>query len=242
MINKNMSLYALVVVIVFSMTGCGDDTYIEQTYYGSKLVIANEQVWLRNNSANRLSQAYEKLNGDSYGITVFSEYNEEMDETIDYEIGLGSINGGKLSFTVEVPDNDNLLKWDDLKKFFNIVVEGEGWDVEIDEEATKGTFILLMTDVDEYALIREGVSGTSSSLSDESVLFIYVDQDCIITGEAKEDERVLYTFNPFTLSLKAGWNTIWYKQTYTTSGRSSFDMDIKNPDLKWVLIPTVPTK
>jgi hypothetical protein len=52
----------------------------------------------------------------------------------------------------------------------------------------------------------------------------------------------MYTFNPFTLRLKEGWNTVWYKQTYTTSGKSDFSMDIKNPDLKWVLVSTVPTK
>jgi hypothetical protein len=233
MIKTNMSLYALAALIVFLMTACGDDKKSEQTYYGSNaLVIANEQVWLRNYSTNKVSQAHEKYNGKDYDVTVFNEYVEE--------IGSGTIYGGKLSFTVTVPGN--LLEWEKLKRNFGNTTEGEGWDVEIDKNTTKGTFILLVTDEDKYQLFKEGLSGTSSSVSDEAVYFIYVDTDCTITGNSKEDTRVMYTFNPFTLKLKAGWNTLWYKQTYTSSGMSSFFMDIKNPDLKWVLISTVPTR
>jgi hypothetical protein len=229
---------ALAAVIVFGVSGCNNDTNSEQTYYGSNtLSIVNEQVWLRNYSANRLSQAYEK-SYESYDITVLSEY---MLGEYSEEIGFGTINGGILNFTVNVPEN--LVGWDKLKVFFNIITEGLGWDVEIDDETTTGTFIEILTNVeDEYVLMREGVSGTNNSISDETVFFIYVNRDCTITGESKTDEQVMYTFNPFILRLKKGWNTIWYKQTYTTSGVSAFFMDIKNPDLKWVLISTVLTK
>jgi hypothetical protein len=230
-------------VILFGISSCNDDTNSEQTYneqtHYDTLVITGEQVWLRNYSTNRLSQAYEKFNERDYDIIVLGEYDKEISDYSE-EIGSGTINGGKLSFTVNVPQK--LLEWDKLKVLFNIITEGEGWNVTIDEDATKGTFIEILTDdEDEYALIKEGVSGTTSSISDETVLFIYVDSDCTITGSPRQDQLVMYTFNPFTLKLKRGWNTVWYKQTYTTSGRSSFFMDIKNPDLKWVLIPTVPT-
>jgi hypothetical protein len=231
---KLVPLFHIAIAALIGAAGCGgDDTKSEQTYYGSKkLVIANEQVWLRNNSTNRLSQAYEKFNEKNHDITVLSEYVEE--------IGSGSINKGKLSFTVNVPEN--LLEWDDLKVFFNVIVEGEGWDVEITGDAPKGTFIEILTDdEDAYMLMKEGLSGTTSSLSDEWVFFVYVDSNCEISGKSKEDTRVMYTLNPFTIKKKKGWNTVWYKQTYTTSGRSSFSMAVKNPDLKWVLIPTVPT-
>jgi hypothetical protein len=229
--------FTLVTVIIFGMAGCGNDKYSEQTYYGSKeLIITNEQVWLRNYSANRVSQVHEKYNEKNYGITVLSEY---VFNGYSEEIGSGTINGGKLSFTVDKPVD--LLEWDELKVFFTIA-ENIGWKADIDDDTVKGTFILPVTNEDQYVLIREGVSGTTSSISDESVYFVYFDKDCIITGESSEDEQVMYTFNPFTLKLKKGWNTIWYKQTYTTSGKSSFSMNIKNPDLKWVLIPTVETK
>jgi hypothetical protein len=232
---------ALAAAIVLGASGCGKNSYTERTYYGSDtLNIVNEQVWLRNNSTNRVSQAYEKYNEKNYDIIVLGEYDEEISEYSE-EIGSGTIIGGKLSFTVNVPQI--LLKWDKLKILFNTITEGIGWDVTIDNDTTKGTFIEILTDdEDEYMLTREGLSGTTSSLSDETVFFIYIDTDCIITGEPKEDKKVMYTFNPFTLSLKKGWNTIWYKQTYTSSGRSDFSMDIKNPDLKWVLISTVLTK
>jgi hypothetical protein len=232
-------MISLLAVIVFGVAGCNDNTNSEQTYYEQihyeTLSITGEQVWLRNYSTNRLSQAYEKFN-ESYGITVLSEYI--LDEYSE-EIGSGTINEGVLSFTVD--ESFDLVKWDTLKIFFNIIAEKEGWDVEIDNDATKGTFILLVTDEDEYALIKEGISGTSSSISSETVYFVYVDGDCTITGGSRVDEQVMYTFNPFTLPLKKGWNTLCYKQTYTTYGKSSFSMDIKNPDLKWVLIPTVAT-
>jgi hypothetical protein len=231
----------LLAIIAVGVSGCGDDTGGEQTYYGSgTLKITGEQVWLRNYSTNKLSQAYEKYYEKQHDVIVLGEYDNETSEYSE-EIGSGTINGGELNVIVNVPHH--LLEWDKLKVLFNIITEGEGWDVSIDEDATNGTFIEILTnDEDEYMLVKEGVSGTTSSISDEWVLFVYVDRDCTITGESKVDERVMYTFNPFTLRLKRGWNTIWHKQTYTTSGRSSFFMDIKNPDLKWVLISTVPTR
>jgi hypothetical protein len=235
----------LLPVLVFMVTACANNndeqTYYEKTHYGAgTLNMRNEQVWIRNGSTNRLSQAYEKYDEKKdYDIIVLSEYDEETDA--DNTIGSGTINGGKLNFNVDEPVT--LLKWDKLKVFFNIIVEGEGWDVDIDDADVKGTFIEILTnDEGQYMLIREGLSGTASSISDETVFFLYVEGDCVITAKLKGDERVMYTFNPFTLKLKRGWNTVWYKQTYTTSGRSSFFMDIKNPDLKWVLVSTVPTK
>jgi hypothetical protein len=186
---------SLVTVIIFMITSCGSDTYSEPTYYGSgKLIITNKQVWLRNYSANRVSQAYEKYNGKNYGITVLSEY---IFDGYSEEIGSGTINKGELSFTVDAPED--LLEWEDLRSFFNIIVEGKGWDVKIDESSTKGTFILPVTDKDQYVLIRENVSGTTSSLSDESVYFLYIDKDCTIIGKSKEDTQILYTFYPFML-------------------------------------------
>jgi hypothetical protein len=235
----------LLTAFVFMVTACDNDdtsneqTYYEQTYYGTgALSIVNEQVWVRNYSTNRLSQAYERYDEKKYDVVVLREFVDETDE--DNVTGFGTINGGILNFTANVPDN--LLQWEKLKVFFNTIVEGEGWDVDIDDDTVKGTFILLLTVEEPYALMREGLSGTSSSLSDETVFFLYVDGDCIISAGPQEDERVMYTFNPFTLGLKAGWNTVWYKQTYTSSGISSFSMDKKNPDLKWVLVPTVQTK
>ncbi|MDR0313034.1 MAG: hypothetical protein LBI14_05505 [Treponema sp.] len=229
-------IIVILAVILIVVSGCSYDIKSKQTYYGSTLIIADEQVWLRNHTTNRLSQAYEMFNERDYNITVLSEY---LFNGYSEEIGFGTIRRGKLSFTVNAPID--LLEWKDLKVFFNTITEGKGWDVEINNAATKGTFILPVTDVDEYALIREGLSGTTSSISDESVYFIYVDKDCTITGKSKEDQVILYTFYPFTLKLKKGWNTIWYKQTYTSYGKSFFSMDIKNPDLKWVLIPTAQT-
>jgi hypothetical protein len=229
-------IFAFAAAMIFAMSGCGDNTdstdkYYEQTHY-STIAIAGEQVWLRNYSANRLSQAYEKFTED-YDITVINENSEE--------VGSGTIHGGILNLTADnVPGT--LLDWDDLKVFFNVIVEGEGWDVAIDKGETNGTFIEILTEGEgPYILTKEGLSGTRNSISAEWVFFVYVDRNCTISGESKEDEQVMYTFNPFSLELKEGWNTIWHKQTYTTSGRASFFMDIKNPDIKWVIIPMIPT-
>ncbi|MCL1818333.1 MAG: hypothetical protein FWG35_05325, partial [Spirochaetaceae bacterium] len=68
--------------------------------------------------------------------------------------------------------------------------------------------------------------------------FIYVDRDCTISAGTRWIEAFSYTLNGFTLDLYEGWNTICLTQTYTTIGKSDFSMAVKNPDLKWVLIPT----
>ena len=234
-------------IIVTLFASCGEnpgenpdsfDSYIEFTNYGSKLEFDDQQVWVRNTSTNIPSKMYEKYDGNN-SLYIINEYVQL--------IGLGNITEGKLNFSIDSPGD--LLEWDNLKLFFEIITEGEGWDVEADNDVN-GTFIEIANFSEDihtpmqmnYVLMREGISGTNNSFSSEWVFFVYVDRNCKITGKYKEDTRVTYIFNAFELNLTEGWNTICFKQTYTSVGRSTFEMSVKNPNIKWVLIPNIPTK
>ena len=228
---KPLEIVAVVVLVAFSMLSCEDNPgYTEITHYGNNaLSINGEQVYTRNYSATKLSEMYDKFSGN-YEISVLVEGGKE--------VSTGAIQNGILDFTVAGLLESEELDWDDLKIFFKIVEEGEGWEnVTIDKPGIRGSLIELKTKTGNKVLMREGMSGTDTSLSTEWVFFIYVDGDCKITGDYWVDEVVDYSFYPFELNLYEGWNTICFTQTFTAFGRSAFYMAVKNPDLKWVLVP-----
>jgi hypothetical protein len=101
---------------------------------------------------------------------------------------------------------------------------------------------------------REGFSGTSSSITMDSVFYLYVDRDCTVKGEYMgrdyADSLLVtagykgYTYNAFELRLKKGWNTICETQTHTSSGESVISLSLRNPNNnKWVLLndPYIPS-
>ena len=228
---KTLGIITVSVLMAFSVLSCEDNpSYTGITHYGNNaLSINGQQVYTRNYSATKLSEMYDKFSGD-YAISVLVEGGKE--------VSTGTIRNGILDFTVAELHESEELDWDDLKIFFKIVEEGEGWEnVTIDKSGIKGSLIELKTKTGDKALMREGMSGTDTSLSAEWVFFIYVNADCKITGDYWVDEVVDYTFNAFELNLYAGWNTICFTQIFTTFGRSAFYMAVKNPDLKWVLVP-----
>ena len=253
-IIKLFLIIVLVAVIVLLMVTCAEpskgESYNGPAFYGDTISIRDAQVWERNYTANKISQMYSKFDGsaeimvlDDPGFPVHSSW--------------GSIQNGKLSIIVNKLEQDELLKWDSppdwalglplssldsnkltFKYFFASIADGAGWDAQIDKTETKGNYILLITNDKKNALMREDISGTNNSFSCEWVFFVYVDRACKITGASRVIESFSYTLNAFTLNLYAGWNTICLTQTYTTVGKSTFSMAVKNPDLKWVLIPT----
>ena len=243
-IRKPLVCIASAVMLLFGMAACNLDTsgetYHGRTHYGNTLSINGQQVWERNYTVNKISQMYTRFEGND-NIMIITELGEL--------VGFGAIRKGIMDLNIHEPEF--LLNWDTpqysgsppreippLNRFFEIMAEGVGWDdVRIDDETTKGTFILPETYDFSRALMREGVAGTNNSISFETVYFIYVDKNCKITSNSRLIKPFAYTLNAFTLNLVQGWNTICFKQTYTTPGNSTFSMEIKNPDLKWVLIP-----
>ena len=95
-------------------------------------------------------------------------------------------------------------------------------------------------------LDRHRFTGTASSLTMETILYIYVDRDCRITGEP--DKGIIpgnyyyYSQGSLDLSLKKGFNMVTRRETYLSygSGSAYISMEIRNPltdseSYKWVI-------
>ena len=224
-------------IMIFIITSCGDTTDINnnkeyetlyRTHFENSLEISGQQVWQQNPIATKLSNAYLEFKGNRNISIVFldpADYNM-------ITIGSGKIQNGLLSFKVNEPESSYLLDWNDLKSMFFF------WsNIEIDVPEIKGNFILPLTTYNEK-LSRERLLGTDFSLSQEIVIFIYVDNNCQITGDYAEgqgDGFFYYTESNLSLKLKKGWNTLCRKESYGRSGKAGISMEIKNPDCKWVI-------
>jgi hypothetical protein len=201
-------------------------------------------MWVQNSETNRINDmTYLKYTGEDKAIYVFPafSYNPEGKIIQSQEpAGSGTIKNGFLSFTVDELAEGKLINSDNLKELF------KEWDnVQIAPTTVKGNIIYPVT-TDGGCLNREGLTGTRSSISLESILYIYISEDCQITGDSgggkTEDGHFSYTDSPLNLSLKRGWNTVCRKQTYTGDsnneeyGYEKETIEIKNPnDFKWVL-------
>jgi len=238
--------------IIFLMAACNDTVdsgnsgNIDNngpTHYTGALRMSG-QVWVQNSETNRINDmTYLKYTGADKAISVFPafSYNPEGKIIQSREpAGSGIIKNGFLSFTVDELAEGNLINADNLKELF------KEWDnVQIAPSTVKGNIIYPET-TDGERLNREGLTGTRSSISMESILCIYINENCQITGSSgggkTEDDHFSYTDSSLNLSLKRGWNTVCRKQTYTADsnneeyGYEKETIEIKNPhDFKWTL-------
>jgi hypothetical protein len=228
---------ALEALILFSMAACDSETDNGHsddndgpTHFGDLLKISGQQVW-EHTGINRIKEAYRKFMGEDCDIFIF---------TIDGKpVGEGEIKNGKLSFEVSALGQENLMEAERLKYLF-----AEYDEVAIEPPEVEGNIIIFVKSDTEW-LNREGLSGSTSSLSLESVFFIYVNGNCRITGKPADKTWNLSYFsrteNPINLSLIKGWNTLSRKEKLLKEGLSEagpdyVSMGIKNPnDFKWTI-------
>jgi len=228
----------------------------ENPYSGNKLIIDNQQVWTRNRQAKKISQAYLKYGGN-HGITVFVFVAENdlfnNENALAKPVGSGSITNGILNIDqFSLKENEHLLDWkragnDHFRSFFS-----NYWhDTDINDSTVKGNMILLeaLTGNVPFGLLdRQRIYGTETSITCEVVLYIYVNKDCTITGNASEGyiqgQYYYYTDGNLNLKLKKGINMVCRKETYTTdfSGSAVISMEIREPiqnpeNFKWVIEP-----
>jgi hypothetical protein len=224
MVTKMFVITVIAAVIVFSMTACSVDQkkQAEETQYaGVMLNVPNEQVWNLIDGYT-ISDAYEKSTLTS-GVSIVTLTGDE--------ISTGEIKGGVLTFSVTEPEADNLLVWDVLKALFN------DWnDVTIDDLDAKGNVITVNIDAGGR-LNREKLYGTNTLLGLESIIYIFVNKNCRITGEYK-DGSYWYTAGILDLPLKRGWNLLCRREFLDMSGEDAVSMEMKQPvDFRWAIRP-----
>jgi hypothetical protein len=241
-----MRTAAMAGAIIFLLAVCSDTVDSGNngpTHYTGALSMSG-QMWVQNGETNRINdKTYLKYTGGNKEISVFPAFSSNPEGKIvqsEEQAGSGAIKKGVLSFSVDELAEGMLIDSDNLRELFR-----EWNNVEITPSTVKGNIIYSET-ADGYRLNREGLTGTRSSISLESVLYIYISGDCQITGspggEKTWDDHFSYTGSSLDLSLKKGWNTVCRKQTYTADsnneeyGYEKETIEIKNPnEFKWVL-------
>ena len=241
---KDKVFFILTAIIPLLTVTCNEpDNGINETsaYLSDKLDVSGEQVWMPNYNTGKVSQMLLKFKGDRKVDVIVIEY---ADAPIFYKVGTGKIEKGILSFNVNEMNVLNLLDSDNLFKIYFKDWYKTGNNIVMTPNV-KGNVITLVTLYNDdsgaepiEAVIREGFSGTSDSLTGEYIYYLYVNADCTISAGKAEKTDLKYTFNEFELSLRRGWNTICKSETYTTTGDSSYTMTVKNPAINWVMQKT----
>lgn len=250
----------------------------EIPYAGDTLAVSGQQIWTQNRYATKISQVYIPYQHDEPHNILALMYmlEDESGALLDYpapgQVGSGRIINGVLDFDTSVQlsgltEKKYLLKWkyavpateeneeqaiDGFRSFFSRYWANVNINNEEDNDEIKGNMVLLAAFTligDPVGMLdRQGMFGTQSTITCETILYLYVNQDCLITGDAHRNyipgQYYFSTKGNLYLPLQQGWNLVSRKETYGTNfnGHSIISMEIKNPlqnpeNYKWVMEP-----
>ena len=222
---KIFGIIVIIAAIVFSMTGCPEPDDGGPTYYGDTLTLSGQVYTYKTASEGA---EFTKFTGD---LVLSSS-----------PAGVGEVKGGKLTYTVGVP----ATLWNSIKNY-SLFSSSNYTNVTCDDDTVKYDYLLISEKNNYYGIKKEDFSRKTSSSkvsgSEEEVRFVYVNGPVTITGEGKSATSsyggvsITYTYKNIDLSLKAGWNTIYIKKSYsgTTSEYTvTTSLSVSNPDLRWI--------
>ena len=255
-ITKKFGIIALAALIAFAMAACdmgngGNNdgpTHFPDTLTAEAL-LSSRQVWEYKKEWNRIRDMHILFDGDRDVDVFVRMYGDDSKLAGEKNVGSGKIEGGILSFSIDIPDAEVLFGWDALRSSNFFYWE----DAAVDPSGVKGNEFMFVTTPQNERLNLEKITGTRESLSQELVRFIYVDKNCTMTGTEGVKDGIIHgvgeqsdtyfeTDHTLNLSLKEGWNTVYRRQTFRTgedgNGKSLITMEIKNPlNLRWILYP-----
>jgi len=252
-IIKIFGIAVLSAVVFLGITACSngstDSNSTSSPYLGLALDLNINPVYQRNLATTKISTAYLPYS-DSFVMGAYTYDPTYIPVPVMNTTKTRTIESKHL--VIPALDSSQLKGWDAFKVYFNEWEKDKQVHLSMDPAETMGNLLILYAfDVDNPdsttpptpptgCLIREGLSGTNFSLSQETENYYYVDRPCTMTGTI-ETPDAYNTYEPFTLKLKAGWNTVCRKQTYTTFGTATYEMSLKNPNYNWVMMPVTVT-
>jgi hypothetical protein len=242
MVNKKFWLGMLVMALVFGMmvVGCddgstdGDGSSTSGSGGGGKGIGAKLEL---------SGKVYTMIRNNKEFTVSFPEYTGNL-SIGDNNGGTATITSGRLSYTIETPNN--LITCDDLQNrlFYD-------YDNVTTSVSNASCFILEFFGSNttlEKANMVLNLGNTSTTQTIESVSYVYVDKDVTITGKGKTDNNGVHTSktNNFSLALKEGWNAVYTKRVDSathpagnpsnpSSVTSTETITLNNPILKWIL-------
>jgi hypothetical protein len=247
---KLISIISLAVFVIISAIACDDSNKDDAkhdnqktqekkelpTHYTGELKFENQQVWVHNLKAHGINDAYFKF-ADKSEIDVNISVLLESDEGYEsVSAGMGKINQSILSFNVPELTQEQLQEWDYLKNYIF-----REWrilnSISIDDPNVMCNFIMFDSNAGKLNL--EGLFGNAFSIGMKSIVIIYTDRDCTITGVGGEDYlsgSYNFTASDINLTLKKGWNMVCRRESYAQSGVAAISVEIVNPyDFRWVI-------
>ena len=223
---------------LFMFTGCPTDvsdeggSSIPSGILGETLTISGQQVYIFSDEYGAVKYTAIKANKDVEvaGLTLTEPDRAE-------------ITGGKLTVSITARPG-TLSNISFLASQLGAMYGGWDFVAAVPEDARFASLSLYVETSRELSNNYRTLSLSNFGLAStqESVDYVYVDQDLTITGTGKtqsiEDSgmNITYTTKDFTLNLQAGWNAIYTKLSVSgtlPSFTSTASMSIGNPAFKW---------
>ena len=243
-------IIALAVIIGFSFTACDDG---EDGGGG----IASGLSTL--NLSGRVVLEDIDVEAQKVTYTNFTGPNLKIDDS--GLGGSGTVNNGNLSYSVGKPEDLYPFDVEDLEYFFG------GYELTASKQSVEANILMGLYLENADGVIYKGsssISGNqnSSKITEESVYYIYVDDDVTITGKGYTETDTeteggityteTFTSRNFSLPLKKGWNAIHEKWEIsgTISGPAgnptgvtltvTETISLGNPALRWIIYGYTP--
>jgi hypothetical protein len=195
-------------------------------------------------SLNLSGQAYTRdFSSANYSIN-YAEYANSLNVSDGGIGGTGKIENGKLSYSIKKPKLSPVAG-------SLTMLQGMYADLKFSPEDAQAALLNLTVTGGGYSLLsRETISVTIPSLVYETVYYVYVDKDTVVTAEAGSFIStdfiipISITTQKINIKLKKGWNALHGKTEaglkLTLSLEPEFAGDLKisvdNPsDFKWTL-------
>jgi hypothetical protein len=204
---KFFGIIALAALIGFTAVGCGE---IEEKISGT-----DPTYWATTMELS--GTVYEAEEND--GSFSYTKYTSNTALEFNANGGSGRITkNGKLKFSIGAPTSTSTIDLEDIELLD---------DYDLEPSKITNAFILSSISISGYT---NGLAkATKSSLSEDTVVYVYVKTDTTIEGEGSRGAL------GFTLDLKAGWNAVYIKKS-TVAGTTTTTVSQKNPsNVKWVL-------
>jgi len=230
---KLIGIAALVAVIGFSIAACGDGADSGSNPSGGSEIIIVDKLEI---SGAQVFTA--TVNEQTFAVT-YTPYTGDMTLTTD---GVNAtITGGKLSFSLGIPDNLRPVAslFSDYRSVTVNDPTAKGFTLNNFSGTVASNYYL---DKSYYTVKGNGTAYTSTT---EFVTYVYVDKDITFNGTGSTDAftedgiAITQKTENCSLVLKAGWNVVYEKivdSGTTTSYTSTMTKSVSNPShLRWIL-------
>ena len=154
------------------------------------------------------------------------------------DVVVGSINDGLIECEV-TPDMIDLISAEESMSVYIFDDTASNEHTQISKDVRFGWINFLYTpDANVFRGYISNVRLTATSLSFtlETVLYVYVEEDVLVSGQKFTKDDV--TRNGFSFTLREGWNAVYRKIDSSNRG-FTISFDLKNPDYvvwTWELI------